>query len=264
VSVVSCPAFPSCSIGVPDPRRRRGGSLLCADASKVPYGIVGAILVVVNSRAQVVTKAAYATAARLSHGQGARGVELPGPALWHRGKSDYTCRGSVEPRRDAVPAERLIVLPLVAYLLVRWKPGDGPGVCWVFPPFSSLVFPLVTYMADRYLLRSLHRICWALAAAVVGAAPPAPRRRNGGEPRRAARRGWRAAVAAGLDPALTVLFAISTLRYSRVWKSSEALWTYASTKSTDYRVFNNLPRSGCSRSVDEASTLLRRGAARRT
>src|SRR5438876_410804 len=35
-------------------------------------------------------------------------------------------------------------------------------------------------------------------------------------------------------------FALRTVSYSKIWKDSESLWTFAATKSLDYRVFNNL------------------------
>lgn len=62
--------------------------------------------------------------------------------------------------------------------------------------------------------------------------------------------------------ALTVFFAVRTVQYARVWRDSESLWTFAITKSRDYRVYNNLAQVRVEQKRwDEAERLLRKGAA---
>jgi len=226
---------------------------------------VGIVLIAVNSRAQVTSQAAYAH-------EPLRYLTVKGHAVWHYlvllfgigGSPDYDLpRFGGSPAGTLFQLSGLIVLPLAAYLLFRWKRRmEFLGVSWAFLTLlPALVFPLVTYMADRYLYAPSLGFCWALAAALVGAA--APRRAGEGEaePGRAARGGWRAAARAAIVLALVAGFCINTLRYSAVWKNSETLWTFAATKSTDYRVFNNLAQVRMQQKRwNEAERLLRRGA----
>ncbi len=148
----------------------------------------------------------------------------------------------------------LIALPVVGILLLRWKRrSEFLGVCWIFLTLlPALLFPLVTYMADRYLYAPSIGFCMAAAAVLAGA---------GGLGRLSPGKGrvWAAGIAAAI---LVVAFAARTLSASRVWRDSESLWTYALTKSRDYRVFNNLAdvRIGQKRWA-EAERLLKQGAA---
>ncbi len=263
VSVVVLPAFLLLLDWSPEPRASGGRpSLPGALASKIPYGIVGAVLIVVNSRAQVTAQAAYAH-------EPLRYLTVKGHAVWNYtallfglgGSPDYDLPRFAGAASVILQLGGLLALPLAGYLLIRWKRRlEFLGVCWVFLTLlPAIVFPLVTYMADRYLYAPSLGFSWALAAGLVGMA--APRSASAGDPRRAAPARFRAAAVAAIVLALAAGFSIRTLRYSSVWRNSEALWTYAITKSRDYRVFNNLAqvRMGQKR-WDEAESLLRRGA----
>src|SRR6185503_9814646 len=121
-----------------------------------------------------------------------------------------------------------VLFPAAAFVLYRARRRlEFLGVVWVFITLlPALLFPLVTYMAERYLYAPSVGICWAIAAAAVGLT---------------ARRGTLAKGAAvAVMVALVSFFTVRTIQYSRVWSGSEALWTYALTKSRDYRVYNNL------------------------
>ena len=93
----------------------------------------------------------------------------------------------------------------------------------------ALLFPLVTYMADRYLYAPSIGFCWAVTTGLAGAGAWERTLRS---PR---------APAAGLAVLILLAgFGLRTVSYSKIWKDSESLWTFAATKSLDYRVFNNL------------------------
>jgi tetratricopeptide (TPR) repeat protein len=258
VSVVVLPAFLLLLDWLPDARTSRAArpSLLQAVASKIPYAIIGAILIVVNSSAQVTAKAAYAH-------EPLRYLTVKGHAVWNYlgllfgfgGRPDYDL-----PRIGEGFAEVLLqlaglaVLPVCAYLLLRWKRRvEFLGLSWVFITLlPALLFPLVTYMADRYLYAPSIGFCWTLAAALVGA----------GGLRRPTPGSWKTLTAVAASATLVLVFSLRTLQYSKVWKDSESLWTYALTKSSDYRAFNNLAEVRLSQKRwDEAERLLKRGAA---
>jgi Tfp pilus assembly protein PilF len=261
VSVVVLPAFLLLLDWMPEPRGARSRpSLVWALATKIPYAIAGLALVLVNSRAQVTAQAAYAH-------DPFRYLLVKGHAVWNYvsllfgfgGSPDYDLpRVGVHPLETLFQLAGLIALPAVAWLLLRAKKRlPFLGASWAFLALlPALLFPLVTYMADRYLYAPSLGFCWALAAAVVGVASPS----RAGDPRRGAP-GARSVVAVSLALIVLVGFTLRTLQYSRVWKDSEALWTFAMTKSRDYRVFNNLAqiRSEQKRWV-EAERLLRKGA----
>jgi tetratricopeptide (TPR) repeat protein len=126
----------------------------------------------------------------------------------------------------------LCLFPALAWIFFRMKRRmEFLGVSWTFITLlPALLFPLVTYMADRYLYAPSIGFAWMLAAVAVELG------RLDRFSRRAAR-GY-AALAAVLGVA--VVFTLGTLRYSKVWKSSDTLWTFALTKSKDYRIYNNL------------------------
>ena len=252
VSVVVLPAFLLLLDAMPLGKGARARpSLMRAVLEKIPYGVVGAALVLVNSRAQVTAKAAYARDATTY-------LSTKGHAVWNylavlfgfSGNPDYDL-----PKLDAtpwgIPLALLgwVLLPLGALLLLRARRRmEGLGAAWVFLTLlPALVFPLVTYMADRYLYAPSIGFCWALAAVLVALG-------SRSKPMKSA-----AAVVAA---ALTVFFAVRTVQYARVWRDSDSLWTHAITKSRDYRVYNNLAqvRVGQKR-WDEAERLLRKGTA---
>ncbi len=265
VSVVVLPAF----LLLLDAMPASGGDrarppFLRAVASKIPYGIVGLALILVNSRAQATAKAAYAHEPLLY-------LMVKGHAVWNYlvlllgfgGSPDYDLPKFGGNAANAIfQLAGLAVLPLAAYLLLRRKRRlEFLGVSWAFLMLlPALAFPLVTYMADRYLYAPSIGFCWAGAAAIVGLA--SPWRASEGGARRAPPVRWKTAVAAAIVVAVAAGFAIRTLQYSKVWRNSETLWTYAMTKSSDYRVFNNLAQvRSQQKRWDEAEALLYRGTA---
>ncbi|HMI32241.1 MAG TPA: hypothetical protein VK527_10945, partial [Candidatus Limnocylindrales bacterium] len=258
VSVVVLPAFLLLLDWMPDPRAPRAArpSLLGAVVSKIPFAIIAAILIIVNSHVQVTARAAYAH-------EPLQYLTVKGHAVWKYlgllvgfgGSPDY----DLPQRGGALAIARdlggLAVLPLLAILILRRKRRiEFLGVSWMFITLlPALLFPLVTYMADRYLYAPSVGFCWALAAVVWGGTA-------GGAAGRASR-GPRTYAAAAVTAALVLFFSVRTLQYSSVWKSSESLWTFALTKSIDYRVFNNMAdvRMG-QKNWAEAERLLKRGA----
>jgi protein O-mannosyl-transferase len=257
VSVAPLPAFLLVLDRMPEGKAGRGKTVpwLRALGSKIPYALLAAPLMLLNSRAQVTAQAAYAH-------EPIRYLAVKGHAVWNylallfgrEGNPDYDLPG-IAPSFAATTVQLagLLVLPVLAVLLYRWKRRqEFLGVVWVFLTLlPALLFPLVTYMADRYLYAPSIGFCWAIAAALADAG--AWRRKPLPAPR---------ALAVGVVAlALLVGFTLRTLSYSKVWKDSDSLWTFAMTKSRDYRVFNNLADVRMQQKRwAEAERLLRRGA----
>ena len=258
VAIVVLPAFLLLLDRYPDPRAPRAAPLPWgrALASKVPFALVGAVLMAVNSRVQVKAQAAYAHHP-LSY------LMVKGHAVWNyialtaglrAGNPDYDLprmgRGFLEIARNV---GGLVVLPALACLFFRWRRRtEFLGVAWFFITLlPALLFPLVTYMADRYLYAPSLGFCWVVAAAAVEWSGI----RHG-------RMAWvRFGAAVAVLLILVAGYTIQTWRYSGVWKNSESLWTYAITKSGDYRVFNNLADVRMSQKRwEEAERLLKIGA----
>ncbi len=234
VSVVVLPPFLLLVdlLVVKTPRRGRdlwGGIL----GSKVPYALIGLWLVSVNSMAQVKAKAEYAQEP-LSY------LMVKGHAVWNylalltgvpQGNPVYdTPQFGPGPGPIALNLLGLLILP--ALFWVAYRRGNRPlalGTGWVFLLLlPAILFPLVTYMAERYLYAPTLGFCWALGAGIWGLAGrfPGPR--------------LRVAVAAALASIPIAGFAYRTLEYNAVWRNSETLWTYAIARSRDYRVYNGL------------------------
>ena len=257
VSVAPLPAFLLVLDRMPEGKAGRGKTVpwLRALGSKIPYALLAAPLMLLNSRAQVTAQAAYAH-------EPIRYLAVKGHAVWNylallfgrEGNPDYDLPG-IAPSFAATTVQLagLLVLPVLAVLLYRWKRRqEFLGVVWVFLTLlPALLFPLVTYMADRYLYAPSIGFCWAIAATLADAG--AWRRKPLPAPR---------ALAVGVVAlALLIGFTLRTLSYSKVWKDSDSLWTFAMTKSLDYRVFNNLADVRMQQKRwAEAERLLRRGA----
>jgi len=257
VSVAPLPAFLLVLDRMPEGKAGRGKTVpwLRALGSKIPYALLAAPLMLLNSRAQVTAQAAYAH-------EPIRYLAVKGHAVWNylallfgrEGNPDYDLPG-IAPSFAATTVQLagLLVLPVLAVLLYRWKRRqEFLGVVWVFLTLlPALLFPLVTYMADRYLYAPSIGFCWAIAATLADAG--AWRRKPLPAPR---------ALAVGVVALwLLVGFTLRTLSYSKVWKDSDSLWTFAMTKSLDYRVFNNLADVRMQQKRwAEAERLLRRGA----
>ena len=252
-SVVVLPAFLLLLDWMPRPARAPRPSVVAALASKIPYGIVGAILMLVNSRVQVTAKAAYVH-------DPIRYLAVKGHALWiylgllvgKPGQPDYDLPPVGSGATLLLNLAGLAVLPGLAWVFLRMKRRtEFLGVSWTFIALlPAVLFPLVTYMADRYLYAPSIGFCWTLAAIAVGL----------GRLDRFPRVDFRRAAAVAAVLAVAVFFMFGTLRYSKVWKSSDSLWTFALTKSKDYRIYNNLADIRIrQKRWAEAERLLRKG-----
>ncbi|HYQ90172.1 MAG TPA: hypothetical protein VEU09_11160 [Candidatus Binatia bacterium] len=257
VSVVVLPAFLLLLDWMPGRRVDRGSgpSLLQSLTSKVPYGIASVILILVNLHVQVTADNPYVHDPLHYFG-------VKGHALWNylgllggmTGRPDYDVPGLGNGAAGLfLNLAGLLVLPAAAWVFLRMKRRtEFLGLSWAFLGLlPAILFPLMTYMADRYLYAPSLGFCWALAAVVVGL----------GRLDRFPRLDWKGIAAVATTLAIALGFTLQTLRYSAVWKSSESLWSYAITKSQDYRVFNNLGAEWIiQKRWAEAEKLLKRAA----
>jgi hypothetical protein len=224
--------------------------------SKVPYGIAALVLVYVNNLAQVKAQAAYAQ-------DPLRYLMVKGHAVWNYlslltgippGRPIYdTPEFAVDPPRVAIELAGLVLLPLVFWIAERrgWRPLSWAAAWILILLLPAILFPLVTYMADRYLYAPSLGFCWALAAGILAVAS-----------RVSSATAVRAAVAAGLTALPLALFTARTLQAMPVWRNSETLWTHAIQRSRDFRARNNLAqvRLGQKR-YDDAERLYREASA---
>lgn len=200
--------------------------------TKVPYLIAGGVLSRLNSLAQVTAKAPYAH-------DPLRYLMVKGHAIWNylwlltgfrAGAPDYDVpQFGAGPLPPLINLAGLLLLPAVL-LAAYWRKQRtlALGAGWMITMLApAVLFPLVTYMADRYLYAPSLGFCWILAAGIVAlssrAAPP-----------------YRTAVAALLAAIPLVGFSYRTVQYNAVWRSSESLWSYAITRTDDYRAYVNL------------------------
>lgn len=251
VSIAALPAFLLVLDAFPRagaPRRPWKEAVL----SKVPYGMAALVLVYVNNLAQVKAQAAYAQ-------EPLRYLMVKGHAVWNYlslltgippGRPIYdTPEFAVDPLRVAVELAGLVILPLVFWFAERrrWRPVSWAAAWILILLLPAILFPLVTYMADRYLYAPSLGFCWALAAGILAVAA-----------RVSSATAVRAAVAAGLTALPLALFTARTLQAMPVWRNSETLWTHAIQRSRDFRARNNLAqvRLGQKR-YDDAERLYR-------
>ena len=220
-------------------------------ASKIPYALVGLWLVWWNTLAQSKASAPYARDA-LSYAM------VKGHAVWSylglligalRGSPDYDLPVL---GKDAVTVlvslAGLALFPAAAWLAYRFRNRPAfLGLAWIFVALlPALAFPLVTYMADRYLYAPSLGFCWLVASGIVGLSG------------RVATPRWRTAAVVGMSLVPFAGFTARTLQSLPVWRDSESLWTYAITRCQDFRAYTNLAevRLGQKR-WDEAERLLR-------
>lgn len=253
VSIVALPLFLLLADAIPM-AGRKATPLKTALWNKVPYGVIGLILVQLNRAAQVTAKAAYAH-------DPVQYLTVKGHAVWKylalltgvpEGRPVYDTPQIAASLWPAISnLAGLIVIPL--FVWIAWRRGWREwalGAGWVFALIlPALLFPLVTYMADRYLYAPSLGFCWCVAVGIVWLGTKA-----GAGPARA----W---TVGALTAIVFSLFAYRTVQYSRAWSSGEALWTYALPRSQDYRVRNNMAqvRMGQKR-YPEAERLYRQGA----
>ncbi len=235
VSIVALPLFLLLVDAIPMNHRRPTG-WRAALLNKIPYGLVGLVLIRLNMMAQVKAQAAYAHDPILY-------LMVKGHAVWNNlalltglpmGRPVYDTPQFAASLWPAVSnLAGLLILPLLVWL--AWRRGWRElalGTGWVFALIlPAILFPLVTYMADRYLYAPSLGFCWCLAGAILWLGA----------------RGGGGAIRAGVVALLAILvfagFVHRTLEYSRVWSSGEALWSYAIKRSSDYRVRNNMAQA---------------------
>jgi protein O-mannosyl-transferase len=229
VTIATLPLFLLLLDRVPTPRRSWRLDL----ASKAPYFLIGLWLVRFNALAQTTAKASYA------HDPLTFAV-VKGHAMWSylallfgtsRGSPDYDLPlwgGDVPTALASIAG--LLILPAgiwIAYHLRARASLLGLGWIWI-TLLPALVFPLVTYMADRYLYLPSVGFCWLLAGGIVALASRAP------IPRR------RTAALVGIALIPLAGFLARTVQAVPVWRDSETLWTYALTRCHDFRAYANL------------------------
>jgi len=229
------------------PPLRWGTSL----ANKIPYAYLGLTLIRLNTEAQSKARAAYAHEA-LSY------AIVKGHAAWKylglltgltRGSPDYDLPDvGKDPATVLLSIAGLALLPVAAWIAHRHRRrAIALGCAWMFITLlPALGFPLVTYMADRYLYLPSLGFCWVLAVGIEAAAKrvAAPRRR--------------ALTMSVVCAVPLLLFVGRAAQNLPTWRDSESLWTYAMTRCNDFRCYTNLAdvRIGQGR-LDEAERLLK-------
>lgn len=217
------------------PARRGSTAWFRILVNKVPYAAIGIGIAVVNWVVQPKTNASYAR-------DPLRYLMLKGHAAWDyfgiltgipRQNPIYdTPRITLDALSMAIYLAGLLLLPALFWLGYRRRDRVlALGAGWIFVMLlPALFFPVLTYIADRYLYLPSLGFCWLLAAAVLALSA-------GMKPRAV-----HAATAVLLTGALTAFFAMRTARYNRVWANSESLWSYTIEASRDFRAYNNLAR----------------------
>ena len=198
-----------------------------AIATKIPYGVLGAWLVIVNNQVQVKSEQPYAH-------QPIQYLMVKGHAVWmYLGLLTGILKGRPiydPPSVGVLDLGGLLILPAIFWL--AYRRGLRPlalGTAWILALLiPALAFPLITYMADRYLYAPSLGFCWILGAGLVAIAS-----RVKAEP-------GRTATLAAITAIPLVFFTMRTREYQSVWRDGEALWTYTTQHSRDFRALNNL------------------------
>ena len=205
-----------------------------AIATKIPYAVLAGALVVVNDLVQVRTHLPYA--------------HQPIPYLMVKGHSVAMYLGLLTGVLDGRPIYdppsvaglrgildlAALVFPILvfAFAYSRRHRVLALGTAWIFVLLlPAIAFPLVTYMADRYLYAPSLGFCWILAAGILSLA--------GG----ARSEGRRALAAVALTAMALAFFAVRTVRYESVWGAPQKLWAYAHQRSQDIRATSNLAQA---------------------
>jgi tetratricopeptide (TPR) repeat protein len=124
----------------------------------------------------------------------------------------------------------LAPLGAFAFALRRGHTNAALGLAWLMIGLiAPLVFPLQTYMADRYVYTPSLGFCWLLAAGIAAVAHSPSRSRA-----------WNAGFALALTAPLFLWFAQHTWAATPVWRNSESLWRRAAATSRDDRAHGAL------------------------
>jgi hypothetical protein len=220
-----------------------------AIATKIPYLAFAAVLVLVNDLVQVRTHLPYSTA--------------PLSYLMVKGHSVAMYLGLLAGVFDGRPIYdtpsvaglrgildlAFLFFPIVVFAFAfTWRHRVLTlGTAWIFTLLLPVIaFPLVTYMADRYLYAPSLGFCWILAGGILFLAG------------RARTEGRRVAAALAMATLLLTFFAARMLRYESIWGDSQKLWAYAHERSMDVRATSNLAQAMyVNRRYDEAERLYR-------
>ncbi|HET9940962.1 MAG TPA: hypothetical protein VFR25_07655 [Candidatus Eisenbacteria bacterium] len=198
-----------------------------AIVTKIPYGLLGVWLVIVNNQVQVKSEQPYAH-------QPLQYLMVKGHAVWlYLGLLTGITQGRPiydPPSLSVLDLVGVLILPAIFWLAYRRRlRALALGAAWVFVLLiPALAFPLITYMADRYLYAPSLGFCWILGAGLVAIAS-----RVKAEP-------GRTVTLAAITAIPFVFFTVRTREYQSVWRDGEALWTYTTKHSRDFRALNNL------------------------
>ena len=203
-------------------------------ANKIPYLVFAALLVYVNNQAQVKTGSPY------TH-QPLQYVMVKGEAIWRylglltglvpgAPMYDPPWLGGLHPPIDLAGA--LVPFVILGFAYWRRLRALTLGAAWLFILLiPALAFPLMTYMADRYLYAPSLGFCWILAAGILWLAGRV--RSDGG----------RRAAAVVLTVIPFTIFTVRTVRYEALWGNPEALWRYTIKHSKDVRAQSSLAQA---------------------
>ncbi len=190
--------------------------------TKVPYLAMAAVWVWVNVTTQIVDPlSGHPLAYALVKGQAAwrYGWLLLGLLP---GQPDYDLPLiSYQPVVAAMTLAPLVVTPLlIGFALVRGHTSAALALGWLavglLPPIA---FPLISFIADRYLYAPSLGFCWLIAIGVarIAGAMKSPV--------------WRSAVLAAFTAVPALWFALHAWNYTPTWRDSVTIWTYAAQHS---------------------------------
>ncbi len=140
---------------------------------------------------------------------------------------------SQQPLVAALTLAPLFAAPLlIALALRRGHTNAALALGWLvaglLPPIA---FPVITFMADRYLYAPSLGLCWLLALGIAriadGMRSPA----------------WRSGALAAFTAVPALWFAQHAWAYTPTWRNSLTLWTYAAERSRDGRAAIGLASS---------------------
>lgn len=210
---------------LPEERRRGLGFLL---ATKLPFALAALPFVWMNSLVQATATSDWASDPLVyALVQGQAGWRY----LWlllglYPGQPIYDLPPvSLQPVLLAMTLLPLLLPPLLfALALWRGHRDVALAIAWfaigLAPP---TLFPVIHFMADRYLFVPSLGACWLLATAIVTLAERLPAR-------------VQVVAIVGVAGVAVLSFARLSWSYTPVWRDGVALWSYAREHSADGRV----------------------------